>query len=83
MALDRFEMCGWLSVYYRQVAKASGFLNKTPQERWTILRNHVMADSPQNDHGRAEAIDGVSESERPDVLAWLEKRRQSRPQGKS
>lgn len=72
MAVDRFAIYGWMSGYYRQVANASGVLDLSPDARWTILRAKIMTDHPVNGRGRAEAIDGVPESERPHVLAWLE-----------
>ena len=35
--IDRFEIYGWLSVYYRQVAETAGFFAKNTQERWAAL----------------------------------------------
>jgi hypothetical protein len=73
MTLDRFEIFGWLRVYFRQVAKQSGFAAKSAVDQWSALRAHVLADSPPSDELRRSAIDGVQESEREEVLAWLER----------
>lgn len=71
-APDRLSMFRWMTVYYRQLARDGGdFLEKNPTEQWALLRAHIMADSPRNDPVRAEAIDGVQNSERASVLAWL------------
>ena len=74
--VDRFTIYGWMSVYYRPLGQDSAFLDKSVYARWNALRERIMADAPQNDKGRAEAVDGVRESERGDVLVWLEQRRQ-------
>ena len=76
MSVDRFTIYGWMSVYYRPLGQDSAFLDKSVYARWNALRERIMADAPQNDKGRAEAVDGVRESERGDVLVWLEQRRQ-------
>ena len=71
LSMDRFAIFGWMKVYFRQLAKTTGFLDKAPAEQWALLRKYIMDDSPTNDAGRAEAIDGVRDSERPEVLTWL------------
>jgi len=78
-APDRFSIFAWMNGYYRQVAQTTGFLEKDHRGRWAALREHILADNPPNDPNRAEAIDGVRELERADVLAWLERRRQRPP----
>ena len=73
--VDRFEIYGWLSVYYRQVAETAGFFAKNTQERWAALRKCMLADNPPNGPTLAVGIDGVRKEERAEVLSWLETRR--------
>jgi hypothetical protein len=70
---DRFAVLDWLRIYYRQVVKQPQFASKDAAERWSALRAHVVDDNPRDDESRRQAIDGIRESDREELLAWLEK----------
>lgn len=70
---DHKAIFAWLSVYYRQAASTEGFLAMEPGAQWAVLRSRVLSDNPPNDKSRSDAIEGIQEAEREEVLAWLAK----------
>lgn len=76
-AIDPFEMFEWLCVSYGEVAEAPDFPLLSRFERWLLLREHVLQSRAPNARVRLDALDRLEDSLKPQLLYWLEGRRQA------